>query len=152
MSVIFSKNPYFTTNRKILYWFRVLNHNIFSHLVHYPKEIKIYHIGDEAFGYCQAVKKNENDTIPKYWNLCMSKKYPQFITFLEVLGHEMVHAYDYWYNTKRYLKSIAGHTNEFFSWKPYFDAVGLMLSAKIYPPENSETDKEKLFRKLIRKT
>jgi hypothetical protein len=150
MSVIFSKKEYIATHKKVLYWFRVLNNSIFSNLVHYPKEVKIYNIGDDAFGYCK-VGGYENEKSPKYWSLHLSKKYPQFITFLEVLGHEMVHAYDYWYNTKNYFKSVAGHTQDFFSWKPHFDEVGLMLSAKIYNPEDSETNRELLRKKLIRK-
>jgi hypothetical protein len=110
------KNSYETTHEDCKIWFQILNNEIFSNKLPEIDEIDIrWRRGCHAWYECY------NDTRVKYSKLKMNKKYSSKQFFVEVLGHELVHHY-------QYTNGIPlTHGESFQEWKEKFKKKGLSL-------------------------
>lgn len=114
---------YKTKFSDIQLWFDIVNNVIFNRRV---PDFRYYHIQKmrDACGMVILGDKKEKD---KWIDLYMLPNYRDFKTFVEVLGHEMVHAYQYWIVKD----NSCNHNHEFYRWKTKFRSNGLTLSLTV---------------------
>lgn len=98
-------------------WFRVLNREIFENALPQFDEIDIRwrRTAYAWYDYDEALPGTG------LTRLLLSKKYKSKQFFTEVLGHEMVHHYQYIYGYP------VGHGPSFMEWQPIFNKKGLKL-------------------------
>lgn len=114
---------YKTKFTDIQLWIDILNNAIFSRRV---PGFRYYHI-QKMHDACGMVLLGDKNDKEKWVDLYMLPKYKNFKTFVEVLAHEMVHAYQYWI-----LKdNSCNHNQEFYRWKSIFSSKGLKLSLTV---------------------
>jgi len=117
----FHTGSYRTKYTDIVLWFDILNNIIFSRRL---IDFRYFHI-QKMRDACGMVILGDKDE--KWVDLYMLPKYKDFQTFIEVLAHEMVHAYQYWI-----LKdNTCNHNQEFYRWRSKFRSCGLKLSLYI---------------------
>lgn len=92
------------THTLIYYWWNLLNYAIFDSILEYPKRVTIRNIKDQK-GACYPLKEG-------FVGLQMDKEFDNKEQFIEVLVHEMVHAYQW------QLEGKMTHGKTFFKWKP----------------------------------
>lgn len=120
---VFHKGQYKTKMTDINLWFDILNNMIFNNRV---PPYRYYHI--QKMNDCVGCVIYEHQESKQPWmDLYVLPKYKDLKTFVEVLGHEMVHAYQYWI-----LKdSSCNHNQEFYRWRNKFRSHGLKLGLTI---------------------
>lgn len=114
--------PYKTKITDLNLWFDILNNIIFSNRL---PEFRYYHVQRmrDCVGCVIYEDKQRKD---KWIDLYILPKYKDFKTFVEVLGHEMVHAYQYWIT-----KDSCNHNENFYRWRNKFRTAGLKLSLSV---------------------
>jgi len=114
------KRPFYPTLYQVKHWFTVLNKKIFNNKLHHFATIEIGRTkvdGDEVWAYIEQREEG--------YFLRVSNKHPNFVFFLSVLGHEMVHMYQ-----MEYVDGDSGlHNESFYQWKEKFTKHGLVLKA-----------------------
>ena len=120
---VYHTGPYRTKYKDIELWFDIINNCIFNRKI---KDFRYYHI-QRMRDCCGCVIYEDKTHKEKWIDLYLLPKYKDFQTFVEVLAHEMVHAYQYWI-----LKdSSCNHNQEFYRWRNKFRSHGLKLSLTI---------------------
>ena len=118
----YHNGSYRTKYTDIQLWFDILNNIIFNNRI---PEYRYYHI-QRMRDCCGCVIFEDKEDREKWMDLYVLPKYKDFKTFVEVLGHEMVHAYQYWI-----AKDSCNHNQEFYRWRGKFSSNGLKLSLTI---------------------
>ena len=122
------KSPYYPTLTDAELWFDILNNIIFKRQLPPFDSIGIRRlrgaVGQVVF---EDQKKYKRKKPPRECHLELHYVMKSFNTFLEVLGHEMVHLWQY---------SILGddncnHNIDFYKWRRVFGANGLKLTLTI---------------------
>ena len=109
------KKAYKPTKKNAVLMFNVLNHAIFNGKLDIPK-INVRKLRG-AFGeYCYDTKK------PDYEDITVTTEFENLRHFLIVLGHEMVHHYQY-----SIQGDTANHNRKFYRWRNKFNKMGLEL-------------------------
>lgn len=119
---VYHTGVYKTKLTDINLWFDILNNMIFNNRVPAYR----YHHIQKMRDCVGCVIYEDNDQEEKWMDLYVLPKYKSFQTFVEVLGHEMVHAYQYWI-----AKDSCNHNQEFYRWKSKFRSNGLKLSLTV---------------------
>jgi len=119
---VYHSGTYKTKLTDINLWFDILNNIIFNNRV---PSYRYHHI-QKMRDCVGCVIYEDNDQSEKWMDLYVLPKYKSFQTFVEVLGHEMVHAYQYWI-----AKDSCNHNQEFYRWKSKFRSNGLKLSLTV---------------------
>jgi len=118
----YHSGTYKTKMTDITLWFDILNNFIFNNRVPYYRYHHVKKMND-----CVGCVIYEHREHKEPWmDLYVLPKYKDFKTFVEVLGHEMVHAYQYWI-----AKDTCNHNQEFYRWRSKFTSAGLKLSLTI---------------------
>lgn len=117
---------YTVTVPKITYWFRIINKLIFRGELKPFASIKIVN-HRKAYGYCFG----DHDLFgePFCW-LSIRPKFSSLSMFLEILAHEMVHAYQFQDEGR------ITHGKTFLIWHDKFKKYGLNLSVKVFDREH----------------
>lgn len=106
-----------TTENLIRWWWRVLNIAVFYGKLHKPTRVEPKGIQD-GFGWTQPDSKNKGCV-----HIGIQKNLLSKASFLTVLLHEMVHAWEHQHYT------TMGHGKRFFAWKARIKrTVGLELN------------------------
>lgn len=106
----------------VSYWWRTLNIAIFNGWLQKPRSVEIAQ-RKGYWGMCIPCWQYPSDTTI---DLLLNSTYPCKRTFLEVLIHEMVHAWEY------QQQSAMTHGTSFFEWKQWVKQhVDLNLSIRI---------------------
>lgn len=109
---------YETTVEDCQEWFNILNRELFDKSLPPINEIDIrWRRGAHAW-YDYDEKKPGTGTS----KLLMNKRYKSKQFFVEVLGHEMIHHYQYINNEE------VGHGSSFIKWRDTFNKKGLNLA------------------------
>jgi hypothetical protein len=144
MSLSKPHKQYVVTMDKVKYWFNRLNKKVFKSWVPSPRNIILVEKDGSTWGMCYTSTAKDG---PKWWDIRMVRTFPTFSSFLECLGHEMVHAYNYWYHTEEYMKEgNQDHGKNFFLWKESLAKVGIHLSRAMDWPQNSKSNPEKFVK------
>jgi hypothetical protein len=107
------------TMKDIVLWYERFNIIFFKNELPNLTDVEIRHFkGMWAEANCQFYDNNE--VILN--GLKIRKNFPSMKEFLQTIGHEMVHVWEYKYF------STMGHGKRFSSWKPKFKRVGLDIS------------------------
>lgn len=109
-----SKDCYRPTKHSITRWFNILNDVVFSNALDKFKTITIKQM-KKAWGECHG---NEDETC----DLIIHNRFNSKQQFIEVLGHEMIHQYQWLY------ENDMDHGESFFAWKKIFNNCNLELS------------------------
>tara|TARA_Y100000031_G_scaffold66280_1_gene74108 strand:- start:750 stop:1184 length:435 start_codon:yes stop_codon:yes gene_type:complete len=118
----FKRKPYRTTLADCELWFDILNNIIFKRSLPAFDSITIRRMRS-AVGQVIITDKEKNVEC----HLEMNTSMKNFQTFLEVLGHEMVHLWQY----TKLSDSTCNHNIEFYKWKRVFGQNGLRLTLTI---------------------
>lgn len=137
MSLSKPNKPYYVKTSKVQYWFKRINKKVFNNSVAEPRNIILQEKYKWEWGWC-ITSGNESSF---WWDLHMLQKYPSFTLFLEVLAHEMVHAWEYTSYPDSYITSKVSHGKEFFSWKEPLGEIGIHLSKYAYEQPKSDPTK-----------
>ena len=119
---VYHTSTYKTKLTDINLWFDILNNMIFNNRV---PPYRYHHI-QKMRDCVGCVIYENNDQEEKWMDLYVLPTYKSFQTFVEVLGHEMVHAYQYWI-----AKDSCNHNQEFYRWRSKFRSNGLKLSLTV---------------------
>jgi hypothetical protein len=104
------------TEHLIRWWWRVLNVAVFYSKLHQPSHIEIKGV-QGGYGWAMPDTKNKGHV-----NIRMHKAFISKASFLTVLLHEMVHAWEHQHHT------IMGHGKRFYAWRSRIKrTVGLEL-------------------------
>lgn len=112
---------YTVTIPKVTYWFRILNKRIFKGELKPFASITIRK-HRKAYAYCSGDFDLFGE--PYYW-LSIRPKFTSLSQFLEILAHEMVHAYQFMDEGK------ITHGKSFLIWHDEFKKHGLNLTVKV---------------------
>lgn len=108
---------YNTTIEDCQEWFNILNRELFSNSLPLVDDIDIrWRRGAYAW-----YDYDENEPGTGTCRLLMNKRYKSKQFFVEVLGHEMIHHYQYINNEE------VGHGSSFLKWRDTFNKKGLNL-------------------------
>ena len=118
----FKKKPYKTTLADCELWFDILNNIIFKRSLPAFDSITIRRMRS-AVG--QVIITDKEKKVECHLEMNTSMK--DFQTFLEVLGHEMVHLWQY----TQLSDSTCNHNTEFYKWKRVFASNGLRLTLTV---------------------
>lgn len=110
---------YETTEYDCRVWFNILNKEIFDNTLSPIHDVDIRWRRKCHAYYEVEVDRDTKDCV--YTKLSMNRKYRSKKTFVEVLGHELVHHYQALYNEP------LGHGPSFFEWSDKFSKKGLKL-------------------------
>ncbi len=118
-----NKKPYYVTLTDAELWFDILNNIIFKRKLPPFDTIEIKRLRDcvGAVLLEDSKKKKQESHLQLHYVM------KDFKTFLEVLGHEMVHHWQYWFIKD----STCDHNADFYSWRRRFSANGLKLTLRI---------------------
>lgn len=97
--------PVVLTEKIIRRWWNVLNVAVFYGKLPQPQRIKLHSARDH---HAQVVCKNEHEAV---WELEMAPEYVSRWLFLDVLVHEMVHAWEHMRHR------VMGHGKRFVLWR-----------------------------------
>ena len=104
------------THHLVFHWWHVLNKAVFDGKLKTPKNVILRNFRDESLGWCMA-GKNDPSVILGLRRELYNRK-----TFLTVLVHEMVHAYEHQVHGKM------SHRETFYMWKEaIYENTGLTL-------------------------
>lgn len=117
---------YRVTEFKIRRWFNIFNKVIFDNTLYPFKRIECINHPD-AYAYC--IPLTSEDGI-RYNNLSINPVFKTRRLFLEVLAHEMVHA---WQWQVKELNDLSHGRINFFCWKEKFSQYNIRLMLKRYP-------------------
>ncbi len=146
MSLTKPLQPYAVTTSRVLYWFNRTNRIIFNYEVPKPRSIIFTERGISMWGACYP---SESKSGPMWWDLKVMRTFPTFVSFIECLTHEMVHAHCYWYATEEFIQpGHRGHGKTFFGWRPRLAEYGIHLSGRMLSPEKSKSNTEMMKIKL----
>lgn len=115
--------PYYPTLTDGELWFDILNNIIFKRKLPPFDSIGIRRLRD-AVGQV-IIEDDKTKKVECHLELHYVMK--DFRTFLEVLGHEMVHLWQY----TQLADSTCNHNVEFYKWKRVFGANGLRLTLTV---------------------
>ena len=118
----FKKKPYKTTLADCELWFDILNNIIFKRGLPVFDSVTIRKMRS-AVGQVIITDKEKKVEC----HLEMNTNYKDFQTFLEVMGHEMVHLWQY----TQLSDSTCNHNTEFYKWKRVFGQNGLRLTLTV---------------------
>ena len=118
----FKKKPYKTTLADCELWFDILNNIIFKRSLPAFDSITVRRMRS-AVG--QVIITDKNKKVECHLEMNTSMK--DFQTFLEVMGHEMVHLWQY----TQLSDSTCNHNTEFYKWKRVFASNGLRLTLTV---------------------
>jgi hypothetical protein len=110
---------YDTTIDECYKWFRILNNEIFYKQLPLLDEIDV-RWRRTAHGYYTGYYDTEDPSY-RYSILLMNRRYKSKKLFVEVLGHEMVHHWQFVNGEKPH------HGESFVAWAPAFNKRGLRL-------------------------
>ena len=110
---------YETTENDCIFWFRILNQEVFNNKLSPITEFVINRRrGTHAFYECIT---DTNDETYFYSRIYMNLRYRSKRFFVEVLAHEMCHHYQTIYNEP------LGHGPSFLKWRDKLNKKGLNL-------------------------
>jgi hypothetical protein len=112
---------YTVTIPKVTYWFRILNKRIFKGELKPFASITIRN-HRKAYAYCSGDFDLFGE--PFYW-LSIRPTFTSLSQFLEILAHEMVHAYQFMDEGK------ITHGKSFLIWHDEFKKHGFNLTVKV---------------------
>lgn len=118
-------NPYHPTKKELWEWFRKINKEVFNGKIKKFRKVKFL-----KSRYMWAMSRGVN--VPSKRGYCyhvdlyMKDSYPSKKKFIEVLAHEMVHAYQYLYEV-----NSMTHGNTFWAWKEPLAHFNITLSDTI---------------------
>lgn len=110
---------YETTEGDCIYWFHVINREIFEGILTFPDKLDIRWRRKKMYAY-HLTEWNLDGSVYRT-TLAMSKKYRSKQFFIEVLAHEMVH---HW---QALVGEPVGHGPSFMAWKEKFNSKGIPL-------------------------
>ena len=113
---------FYVNEFQIRKWERIINRIIFDGSLP-PFRNVILRQSKTVWGICWSSGLKRK----KYADLQICRYFPTFWLFLEILAHEMVHHYQYWYECPE----ITIHGNTFRSWKKIFHKHGLDLKISV---------------------
>lgn len=109
------KKSYKPTKKNTVMMFNILNHSIFNGKLDMPN-IRIRKLRGALGEYCYDTKK------PEFSEISLTTQYRNMQHFINVLGHEMVHHYQY-----SIQGDTANHNRKFYRWRNKFNKMGLEL-------------------------
>jgi len=111
------------TDRLVRYWWGLLNIAVFYGKLKKPKILEIHRMRG-CWGSAEtASTKRERKNGIKHVHIQMNETFVTRRMFLDILVHEMVHAWEHQYHT------VMGHGKRFFAWKNRIKrTVGLGLT------------------------
>jgi len=119
---VYHSGPYRVKYTDLNLWFDILNNMLFQNRV---PPFRFFHI--QRMRDCVGCVVYEDKPKKDRWmDLYVLPKYKDFNTFIEVLAHEMVHAYQYWIT-----KDSCNHNENFYSWRSKFRSAGIKLSLTV---------------------
>lgn len=114
--------PFYPTKHSVTRWFNILNDVLFDN-----KLIPFYNIEIRRRHSCVAeIEIIEDWDGYRYSNLSIHNKFSNIQSFINTLGHEMVHHYEFINSYKENHNPV--HNKNFFSWKPKFEELNLQLA------------------------
>jgi hypothetical protein len=116
---------YEVTQSKVTFWYRILNKVIFEGKLKPFSSITIRN-HRKAYAYCSGDFDLFGE--PFYW-LSIRPKFNSLSQFLEILAHEMVHAYQFLDEGR------ITHGKSFLIWYDKFKECGLNLTVKVRDKE-----------------
>jgi hypothetical protein len=119
---VYHPGAYKTKMSDLDLWFDILNNLIFNNRIPAFRYNHIQSMRD-CVG-CVIMEDESRDS--KWMDLYVLPKYKDFKTFVEVLAHEMVHAYQYWI-----IKDSCNHNENFYRWRSKFRSAGIKLSLTV---------------------
>lgn len=119
---VYHTGAYKTKMSDLHLWFDILNNLIFNNRIPAFRYNHIQRMRD-CVG-CVIMEDESRDS--KWMDLYVLPKYKDFKTFVEVLAHEMVHAYQYWI-----IKDSCNHNENFYRWRSKFRSAGIKLSLTV---------------------
>jgi hypothetical protein len=99
-------HPMVVTEKEIRHWWRLLNDSLFMGILPEPDKI---HIRRSRTTHA-ITHAGDNGHIDLY----IHPRFRNGETLIEVIAHEMVHAWQHWMNLP------LSHNRDFFQWKPLF--------------------------------
>ena len=121
------KFPYYPTLTDAELWFDILNNIIFKRKLPSFDSISIRRlrgaVGQVLFNDQTEKRKKK----PRECHLELHYKMKSFDTFLQVLGHEMVHLWQYY----ALEDNSCNHNIDFYKWRRVFGANGLKLTLTV---------------------
>ena len=124
------KSPYYPTLTDAELWFDILNNIIFKRKLPAFDSISIRRlrgaVGQVVFEDQQKLTRKRKRK-PRECHLELHYKMKSFNTFLEVLGHEMVHLLKYYMLED----NSCNHNIDFYKWRRVFGANGLKLTLTV---------------------
>jgi len=121
MSIAHEKCKYVPTEDEVLRWFKIINREIFNNDLPQFRKIEIRRRRG-CWGECIGAL---NETKDRCSDLSLNHHQKSKKHFIEVLIHEMVHHYQWIY------ESTMSHGESFFSWKPKLKKFKVKLRIKI---------------------
>lgn len=113
--------PCTLTDRKIKYWWRILNAAVFYNRLKYPQTITLSRLKQ---AYAMVRPSTNGDR--QIFQLLMQPTFSSKELFLAVLVHEMVHAWEHQHYT------VMGHGKRFLLWTNRIKrTTGLILEVKL---------------------
>lgn len=105
-------------------WFSELNRLIFDNKLG-PVDIEITNLleTDQLLGECQLLQYQDSDD-PDEYKIRLNNKFKSEQLFLSILGHEMVHMYQFSIN------DTGNHNKIFYSFREKFIDQDLLLSLR----------------------
>ena len=110
------KTPYKPTKKNAVMMFNILNFAIFNGKLEMPK-IRVRQLRGALGEYCYDTKD------PDFTEISISPTFQNMKHFINVLGHEMVHHYQYTIQG-----DTGNHNKKFYRWRNKFEKMGLELS------------------------
>jgi hypothetical protein len=118
---VHNNKTFYTTDAQIAMWFRRLNRHVFDNILMPFNGIVIK---DMRNWWACVTYDDEIKSPPMH--LHMNKSFDNKLQFINVLGHEMVHKWQLEINM-----DTGNHNKHFFSWRPKFQAHGLILTRSV---------------------
>lgn len=117
------RNEYTTTKKDCLYWFKIINRELFEDQLPPFTHIDVRWRRNQTHAFYKSLHygSGKNREIVST-QLCMNKKYPSKQFFITVLAHEMIHHFQF-FNEER-----LGHGKSFTRWTKHFKQKGLTVA------------------------
>jgi hypothetical protein len=107
-----------------MYWWRHLNEAVFDGKLTPPERFEFRRFHHNTAGWCQPYRMNRAN---RRVRIGISTRIQDRKTFLEILGHEMVHQYE-WEVDHDWDETKSEHGSNFYKWcEPLARRVGLTL-------------------------
>ncbi len=106
------QNDFQLTEAFCMYWWRYLNEAVFDGKLTPPVRFELRRFKGETAGWCQPYCKTKQRRV----RIGISTALPNRKTFLEILGHEMVHQWE-WEIKQEWDDKKGDHGPNFYGWR-----------------------------------